>query len=72
MKSEAYYQGMRARLSELYKLGLDESCSYDIDSNEIQEFLLGKHEAKKAIESVNHSLSIFNESGINIKIQIEK
>ena len=72
MKTEAYKKGMKAKLSELYKLGLDESCPYDIYSNEFQEYLLGKLMAKEAITSINHSLSTFNESGININLEIIK
>lgn len=72
MKSEAYYQGMRARMSELYKLGLEESCPYIPFSDEDSDWLMGWHSVNKNTQQMNLLIDELNESGINIKIQIEK
>jgi ribosome modulation factor len=72
MKTEAYYQGMRARLSELYKLGFQNNNPYQTNSDEHLSWLCGWYEAKSSMESINYNLSKLNESGIKIKLEIEK
>jgi ribosome modulation factor len=73
IKSEAYLQGMRARLCELHLMqGVDTKSPYATDTTEYKHWLMGWNDARITIESVNHSLTIFNESGINIKLEIEK
>jgi hypothetical protein len=73
MKSEAYYQGLKARLCELHLMqGVETKSPYEIDTDQYLDWLSGWYEAKKTIESVNRTLNIFNESGIKIKLEIEK
>lgn len=72
MKSEAHLQGMRARLSELYKLGLEEKSPYATNSHEYQDWLMGWHYTRRNTQQMNLLIDELNESGINIKLEIEK
>lgn len=68
MKSEAYYQGIRARMSELYKLGLEEKNPYIPHSDESIAWFCGWYDAKRFFDSINQSLTIFNEAGIDFNL----
>lgn len=73
MKTEAYLQGMRARLCELHLMkNVQTNNPYVLNSDEHLSWLCGWYEAKSTIESVNYSISKLNESGINLKLTIEK
>lgn len=68
MKSEAYYQGIRARMSDLRNLGFDTNCPYESQTDEKFDWWYGWYDAKRFFDSINQSLTIFNEAGIDFNL----